>query len=133
MGSLLCGSKPALAEARRLRKMLGGGVRQGGVMGAAGLVALDYLPRLAEDHAKTRRLPEGLREFGLAAPTPETNILLVPVPDATAALAALEGVGVRALPVGPALRFIPHRDLTPADIEEALRRMEPLAPILRGV
>ena len=132
MGSLLCGSKPVMVEARRLRKMLGGGVRQGGVMGAAGLVALDYLPRIAEDHAKTRRLAEGLRGFGIPAPIPETNILLVPVPDAAVALAALEGAGVRALPVGPAIRFIPHRDVTSADMEEALRRMEPLAHLLRG-
>ena len=132
MGSLLCGPQPVLTEARRLRKMLGGGVRQGGVMGAAGLVALDYLPRITEDHAKTRRLAEGLRGFGIAAPIPETNILLVPVPDTAAALKALEGVGVRALPVGAAIRFIPHRDVTLTDIEEALRRLEPLAPILRG-
>ena len=132
MGSLLCGSKPAMAEARRLRKMLGGGVRQGGVVAAAGLVALDYLPRLDEDHAKIRRLAEGLRGFGLAAPVPETNILLVPVPDAAKALGALEAVGVRALPVGSALRFIAHRDLTSADMEEALGRLEPLAHLLRG-
>ncbi len=88
MGSLVCGSMPAMNEARRLRKMLGGGVRQGGVVGAAGLVALDYLPRLAEDHAKARRLAEGLRGFGIAAPVPETNILLVPVPQASTAVAA---------------------------------------------
>src|SRR5664279_115288 len=132
MGSLLCGSQAAMAEARRLRKMLGGGVRQGGVMGAAGLVALDYLPRIAEDHAQTRRLAEGLRAFGIAAPTPETNILLVPVPDAVAALAALDAIDVRALPVGSAVRFIPHRDLAMTDIEEALRRIEPLAHLLRG-
>jgi threonine aldolase len=132
MGSLLCGSQAAMAEARRLRKMLGGGVRQGGVMAAAGLVALDYLPRLAEDHTKTRRLADGLRSFGLAAPNPETNILLVPVPDAAAALAALEAVGVRALPVGSAVRFIPHRDISLADIDEALRRLEPLAHLLRA-
>jgi len=132
MGSLLCGSKAAMGEARRLRKMLGGGVRQGGVMGAAGLVALDYLPRIAEDHAKTRHLAEGLRGFGLPAPVPETNILLTPVPNAAVALAALEGVGVRALPVGPAIRFIPHRDLTMADIEEVLQRIQPLAHLLRG-
>lgn len=132
VGSLLAGSKPAMVEARRLRKMLGGGVRQGGVLGAAGLVALDYLPRLGEDHAKARHLAEGLRGFGVAAPVPDTNILLVPVPDAVAALAALGGVGVRALSVGSAVRFIPHRDLTQADIEEALQRMEPIAPMLRG-
>ena len=87
MGSLLGGSTPAMAEARRLRKMLGGGVRQGGVVAAAGLVALDYLPRVAEDHAKIQRLAEGLRGFGVPAPVPETNILLVPVPDAPGALA----------------------------------------------
>ncbi|GLH71943.1 threonine aldolase [Geothrix limicola] len=132
MGSLLCGSKPAMEEARRVRKMLGGGVRQGGVIGAAGLMALDYLPRIEEDHAKTRRLAEGLRGFGVAAPVPETNILLLPVPDAPAALAALEGVGVRVLPVGSAIRFIPHRDLAMADIEEALGRIEPLAHLLRS-
>jgi len=132
MGSLLGGSKALIAEARRVRKMLGGGVRQGGIVGAAGLVALAYLPRIAEDHAKIRRLAEGLRAFEIAAPVPETNILLVPVPDAAAALVALEAAGVRALPVGPAIRFIAHRDLAMADIEEALRRIEPLAPALRG-
>ena len=131
MGSLLCGSAPAMAEARRLRKMLGGGVRQGGVVAAAGLVALDHLPRLGEDHAKIQRLAEGLRAFGIAAPVPETNILLVPVPNASEALVALEAVGVRVLPVGPAIRFIAHRDLSPEDIEAALGRIEPLAPQLR--
>ncbi|MBP1770840.1 MAG: Threonine aldolase [Holophagaceae bacterium] len=132
MGSLLGGSAAAMAEARRLRKMLGGGVRQGGVVAAAGLVALDYLPRVAEDHAKTRRLAEGLRGFGVPAPEPETNILLVPVPAVAPAMAALETAGVRALPVGTAVRFIPHRDLAMADIEEALRRIEPVGHLLRG-
>ena len=130
MGSLVCGTKAAMVEARRLRKMLGGGVRQGGVIGAAGLVALDYLPRLPEDHAKARALAEGLRGFGVAAPVPETNILLIPVVDAPTAAAALEAAGVRASIVGPALRFIAHRDLSEADIAEALRRVEPLAKLL---
>lgn len=127
MGSVLAGSKAAMEAARRLRKMLGGGVRQGGVMGAAGLVALDYLPRLPEDHAKARALAAGLRGFGFDAPEPETNILLVPVPDTTKAMAALEAAGVRVLPVGASLRFITHRDLSEADVAEALARIEPLA------
>ena len=55
-------------------------------MAAAGLVALDYLPRLAEDHAKARRLADGLRAMGFTVPAPQTNILLVPVPDAGAAV-----------------------------------------------
>jgi threonine aldolase len=96
-------------------------------MGAAGLVALDYLPRLPEDHAKAKALAAGLRGFGFAAPEPETNILLVPVPDTAKAMAVLEGIGVRVLPVGASLRFITHRDLGEGDIAEALGRVEGVA------
>jgi threonine aldolase len=125
MGSLLCGTQAHIQEARRLRKMLGGGVRQGGVVAAAGLVALDYLPRLPEDHAKARLLADGLQRFGLNVATPETNIVLVPVVDAPLARQTLHDAGVQVLPVGNALRFITHRDLTEADVREALQRMEP--------
>ncbi len=126
MGSVLCGSRDAVDRARRLRKMLGGGVRQGGVMAAAGLVALDYLPRLGEDHAKARRLADGLREMGFTVPVPRTNILLVPVPNAGAAVLILEEARVRVLPVGGSLRFITHRDLTDADVEAAIERIRPI-------
>jgi threonine aldolase len=62
VGSLLCGSRPFIAEARRLRKVLGGGMRQAGIFAAAGLVALDQMvDRLAEDHSNARALAEGLR------------------------------------------------------------------------
>ena len=132
MGSLVCGSKPFIEEARRARKMLGGGVRQGGVMGAAGLVALEYLPRVSEDHAKARRLAGGLRDLGAEMPAPETNILLVPVKDAGSTLKRMAEVGVHALPVGNAIRFIPHRDLESADIEDALARLTPLASLLKA-
>jgi len=127
MGSVLCGSRDAVEAARRLRKMLGGGVRQGGVMAAAGLAALDYLPRIPEDHAKARRLADGLRAMGFTAGPPQTNILLVPVPDAPAAVAILEDARVRVLPVGSSLRFITHRDLAEADVTEALERIRPIA------
>ncbi|BDU76887.1 threonine aldolase family protein [Mesoterricola sediminis] len=127
MGSVLCGSRDLVEAGRRIRKMLGGGVRQGGIVAAAGLVALDYLPRVPEDHAKARRLADGLRAMGFRVAPPDTNILLVPVPDAAAALSILEGVGVRVLPVGSALRFITHRDLADADIEEALDRIRAAA------
>jgi threonine aldolase len=126
MGSVLCGSKAFVQEARRIRKMLGGGVRQGGVVAAAGLVALDYLPRIPEDHAKAKHLAQGMQGFGLNVVTPETNIVLVPVVDTAMALQLLTEAGVRVLPVGSALRFITHRDLTMADVTEALARMEPL-------
>jgi threonine aldolase len=125
MGSLLCGTRTHIQEARRVRKMLGGGVRQGGVVAAAGLVALDYLPRILEDHAKAKRLADGLQSFGLNVVRPETNIILVPVVDAVLAMRTLEDVGIQVLPVGNALRFITHRDLTETDVTEALQRIEP--------
>jgi len=126
MGSLLCGPASLMEEARRIRKMLGGGVRQGGIVAAAGLVALDYLPRIPEDHAKAKRLAEGLRAMGLNAAMPETNIVLAPVMDVPLALHMLEEVRVRVLTVGSSLRFITHRDLTEADVDEAIERMQPL-------
>jgi len=126
MGSVLCASRDTIEQARRVRKMLGGGVRQGGVVAAAGLAALDYLPRLPEDHAKAGRLAEGLQALGFTAPAPQTNILLVPVPNAGAAISILEEARVRVLPVGSSLRFITHRDLGLEDVEEALARIEPI-------
>jgi threonine aldolase len=126
MGSVLCGTKALIEKARRVRKMLGGGVRQGGVMAAAGLVALDYLPRIPEDHAKATRLAAGLRGMGFNVAEPETNILLLPVVDIPLSLSLMEDVGVRALPVGSALRLLTHRDLRPDDIDEALLRIQPL-------
>lgn len=127
MGSVLCGGRELAAEARRVRRVLGGAVRQAGVMAAAGLVALDYLPRLPEDHAKARRLAEGLRRMGFTAPEPQTNILFVPMPDAAAAASILEEARVKALPVGSCLRFVTHRDLLDADVVEALERIRPMA------
>jgi threonine aldolase len=131
MGSLLCGGRSFIEEGRRVRKMLGGGVRQGGVVAAAGLVALDYLPRIAEDHQKLQRLAEGLAAMGFQVPAAETNILLVPVPDPRSAVQQLENAGVRTLPVGGSLRFITHRDLTADDVDEALRRMRGCAETLQ--
>jgi threonine aldolase len=131
VGSLVCGGREAMRAARRLRKMLGGGVRQGGVLGAAGLVALDYLPRLPEDHAKARALGAGLRALGFDVTAPETNIVRARVPDVARALEALRAAQVLATPSGDALRFVTHRDLDETDIAEALRRCAPLAePLL---
>jgi threonine aldolase len=127
VGSLLCGAREAMGAARRLRKMLGGGVRQGGVLGAAGLVALDYLPRLPEDHAKARALAAGLRALGFAVAEPETNIVLAPVPEVARALQTLAAAGVLATPSGDAVRLVTHRDLSDADIRAALARVGPVA------
>ncbi len=81
VGSILCGSEAFIRQARRVRKMLGGGMRQAGVLAAAGLVALEtMIDRLREDHRRARRLAEGLRAIPglvLDAMTPVTNIVFL--------------------------------------------------------
>jgi threonine aldolase len=81
VGSVLCGSKEFIAKALRLRKLLGGGMRQAGILAAAGIVALDKMTaRLAEDHARAKRLAEGLRKIPgiiLFAGTPATNMVFL--------------------------------------------------------
>ena len=96
-------------------------------MAAAGLVALDYLPRLPEDHAKALDLATGLRGLGFELETPETNILLVPVASVPKATELLRGVGVLVTSVGSALRFITHRDIEAGQVKEALSRISPCA------
>jgi threonine aldolase len=120
MGSLVAGSAAFVDRAWRLRKMLGGGIRQGGVLGAAGQVALDGIADLAADHEHARLLADGLRERGWPVSTPETNIVLVTTTEAAPVVAELEAVGVRAVPFGPGVRFVTHRDVTRADIESAI-------------
>ena len=71
-----------MVEMRRARKMLGGGMRQAGVLAAAGLFALENnVERLPEDHEKARTLARGLAELGLQVETPETNIVVFEVPE----------------------------------------------------
>jgi threonine aldolase len=126
MGGMVGGSSSFVEEARRVRKMLGGGVRQGGIVAAAGLVALDRIPQLSEDHANATRLAAGLVDLGWEVNQPETNIVLASTPDIDATLSALKRVGVLGVPVGGRLRFIPHRDITAKDITEVLSRIASL-------
>lgn len=81
VGSVLVGSEALIGKARRLRKMLGGGMRQAGILAAAGLYALaNNIERLAEDHARARRLAEGLAQHrGLSVEMPQTNIVFMRV------------------------------------------------------
>jgi threonine aldolase len=124
VGSMVAGTSAFVAEARRVRKMLGGGVRQGGVLAAAGLVALDRIDELATDHANAVTLAEGLAELGWQVPRPQTNILLAEVPDVELALVGLARAGVLAVPMAGKVRFITHRDVDAAAIGEALRRIK---------
>ncbi len=124
VGSVLAGSPGFIEKARRMRQMLGGGVRQGGVLAAACLVALDRVGELAEAHENAARLAAGLTELGWEVNVPETNIVLAAVPDLSGRLNQLEELGIRALPMAGRVRFVLHRDLSAADIEETLHRVE---------
>lgn len=129
VGSLLCGTDDFVAEARRVRKILGGGMRQAGVLAAAGLVALDEMvDRLAEDHANARTLAEAIADapgLTLDLATVQTNIVLFDVagtgmtaPEFCAAMRQ-EGVLCSPRDTGAAVRMVTHRHITRDDVEHA--------------
>ncbi|MDP2918935.1 MAG: low-specificity L-threonine aldolase [Dehalococcoidia bacterium] len=139
VGSLLCGTKEFIERARRVRKMLGGGMRQAGIIAAAGIVALEtMIDRLAEDHANAKRLAAGLgniKGISLAQETVETNIVMfdlsaeLPVSDFIAGLTA-QGVKVGARG-GNLFRAVTHRMISTSDIDEALARIETVSKVIR--
>ncbi len=118
IGSLVLGSAARIEEARVRRKRLGGGMRQVGVLAAAGLYALDHhVERLAEDHEHARLLAEAC---GADPALTETNIVVVEVPDARAVVDAARDEGVLLGAVGPTrVRMLTHLDLTREDAEHA--------------
>jgi threonine aldolase len=128
VGSLVCGSRDFIDRARRARKMIGGGMRQAGVLAAAGLVALpSMVDRLAEDHAHARRLAEGLAGLpGLTIDlaTVETNIVRFQVATPARATELVGGCLARKIKVhhaGPtAIRCVTHKDVDSDDIDRAL-------------
>ena len=128
VGSAVAGSAEFVQQARRLRKMLGGGVRQGGVLAAAALVGLDRLDRLADDHVRAAKLVAGLRERGWQVGDPETNIVLLPVADVDATLRRFADAGVLASSMAGKVRLMTHADVTDADITTALDRIGPVDP-----
>jgi threonine aldolase len=132
IGSMLLGKKAFIDEARSWRKRLGGGMRQVGVLAAAGLVALEESPpRLLEDHANARRLAEGVAEIDGVAIDPEsvrTNIVIFDVSGTGLAAADIcqklrAEHGVLAVPFPPTIRFVTHYDVSREDIERALRAL----------
>ena len=129
VGSLVCGPRDFVERARRERKMLGGGMRQAGILAAAGIYALTHnVERLAQDHANARRLAEGLSSAGaFALDPPATNIIVLRIVEGTRDdwLAAFAESGVRAVPFGPRrIRMVTHKDLGVAAIDEAIRRID---------
>ena len=136
VGSVIAGSTELIRKAHRYRKMLGGGMRQVGVLCAAALYALDHQrERLAEDHENARRLASGLAELpGVAVDlgTVQTNIIAFEVKSMTAAELVLRAgeAGVRLNAIGPQrLRAVTHLDVSRADIAAALTRF---SRVLRG-
>ncbi len=117
-GSLVVGSADAIAETRVRRKRMGGGMRQVGILAAAGLYALDHnIERLADDHAHARLLAEAC---GVDPETVESNIVVVKRDDAPAFVARAKEAGVIVSTVGPtAVRLVTHLDVTEADAEKA--------------
>jgi len=131
VGSMLLGSSAFIEDARCWRKLLGGGMRQAGVLAAAGLVALEETPeRLPEDHSNARRLALGLAELPGVAIDPErvaTNIVLFDVSGtgktADEICARLKERGVLASGFGSSIRMVTHYDVSGEDIDAALRAM----------
>lgn len=128
IGSMLCGDKEFIREARRVRIIFGGGWRQAGVVAAAGLLALEEGPRrLHEDHARARRLGEAVAEIlpgSLDPSSVETNIVFVDVEGVGLPLIPtidlLADKGVRTVPVAGNIRMVTHLDIDDSDVERAI-------------
>jgi threonine aldolase len=129
VGSLVCGTGNFIEKARRARKVLGGGMRQAGILAAAGIIALDEMvERLADDHANAKRLAEGLAGINGLSIGPElvkTNIVFFDIKKDSLKAEQLAGQlateGLKVLPLGPKqLRAVTHYHITPDDIEYAL-------------
>lgn len=132
VGSLLCGSQEFAAKARRWRKMIGGGMRQTGVITAAGIIALQRMvSRLAEDHASAQHLAHGLAYIPGITVRPDkvqTNIVMFEPPTAISTPEFIQRIGARGVrlksPGGRRVRAVTHRMLTMADVDEALNRIK---------
>ncbi len=127
VGSLIVGSRAFIQRAHRFRKMLGGAMRQAGILAAAGLYALEHhLDRLAEDHANARRLAQGLTRLGFRVdPPPETNMVMFEVGDTMGFLRATRARDLWINPMAEGrFRAVTHLDVSAADIDEALERLQ---------
>jgi threonine aldolase len=133
VGSLLVGSRALMERGRSVRKMLGGGMRQAGVLAAAGLIALEEMPaRLHEDHANARWMAEeiaGIDDCQIDLETVQTNIVIFRPVHGTAAgmVAGLKSRGVLCGTAGPEeVRFVTHRDVDRAACERAVTALREL-------
>ena len=140
VGSVICGSQEFIDEALRWRKMVGGGMRQAGVLAAAGLVALDRMvDRLAEDHANARLLAHGLANiegFNVNPDSIHTNIVIFDVEESLGmAAVVIDALKAEDLlvssPGNHSIRMVTHRHINGGDINEALSRTSKVVGALR--
>jgi threonine aldolase len=131
VGSCLAGSEATIRRAREVRKRLGGGMRQVGILTAAGLYALDHhLPRLGDDHEHAALIAAGLDGLAGVEPVPpDTNIVMIdltdPAADAGRVAGRLAEAGVLVVPMGPRrLRAVTHLDVSRDEITWAIERMQ---------
>lgn len=132
VGSLICGPAAFIAEVRRMRKVLGGGMRQAGVLAAAGIVALETMPqRLADDHRRARRLAEGLAALpGIKVTPAPTNIVYFELDPSLPVNAILLSEKLKARGIlimtrdAYRLRAVTHHWISDADIETTLQAIE---------
>ena len=122
VGSVLCGSAALIARARRLRKMVGGGMRQAGVLAAAGLYALQHqVERLAEDHANAARLGERLAELGYSVEPVQTNMVYVQLGERAGTVKAFMAERGIAVSAAPRLRLVTHLDVGAGQVEQVVQ------------
>jgi threonine aldolase len=126
VGSVLCGPRELIERALWVRKALGGGMRQAGILAAAGVFALEQnIDRLALDHLRAQALATGLRTAGYLVAEPPTNMVYVEVADGTQAQTALAEMDIHCCAVGPqTLRLVTHLDIDDAGVEQALRAFD---------
>ena len=121
VGSVLLGSEALIGKARRLRKMVGGGMRQAGGLAAAGLYALDHhVERLAEDHANAQHLAESLKGLGYEVEPVHTNMVYVQMGAGAEALKVFAAARGLKLSAAPRLRMVTHLDVSRAQIEQVV-------------
>jgi threonine aldolase len=121
VGSVLCGSVELIGKARRLRKMVGGGMRQAGMLAAAGLYALDrQVERLADDHDNAAFLARALSESGYSVEPVQTNMVYVDIGERAAALKAFCAERDIRLSAAPRLRMVTHMDVSRAQLERVI-------------
>lgn len=130
-GSVLLGKKEMIRKARKIRKVMGGGMRQSGMLAAAGIYALEnHLPDLRRDHENAQRIAQEIANVpGVRAVLPvETNIIIAETKDAHQLHQTLAESGIRCSPFSPThIRLVTHRDLTDEQVEQVVRVLQQMS------